>query len=155
VGRERRNRHLDDAQERLARFDLALFADHAERAAFDRTGSEAADIIPAGKRSATCSALNYLELARLGRAEFFEMLQRFPILRRRLVEQSLASLRSDSEVSPLAAEAYLLVAHTYEGIDGEIRTTVHRRGGELLGDIRSVAEKPRIVRHWTRRPEMD
>ena len=32
------------------------------------------------------------------------MLRRFPVLRRRLVEQSLASLRSDSEINPLTAE---------------------------------------------------
>src|SRR5262249_38977645 len=37
-----------------------------------------------------------------------------------------------------------LYVHTFEGLDGEQRTTVHRRGGELLGEIRSVAEKPRI-----------
>ena len=78
--------------------------DRAIKAAFDSAGSGAADVIPAGVRSATCSALNYLELARLGRADFLEMLRRFPVLRRRLVEQSLASLRSDSEVNPLAAE---------------------------------------------------
>ena len=78
--------------------------DRAIKAAFDSAGSGAADVIPAGVRSATCSALNYLELARLGRADFLEMLRRFPVLRRRLVEQSLASLRSDSEVNPIAAE---------------------------------------------------
>ena len=48
--------------------------------------------------------MNYLELARVGRADFIEMLRRFPVLRRRLVEQSLASFRSDSEVNPLMAE---------------------------------------------------
>ena len=32
------------------------------------------------------------------------MLRRFPILRRRLVDQSLGSLRSDSEVNPILAE---------------------------------------------------
>ncbi|MDQ2919293.1 MAG: cyclic nucleotide-binding domain-containing protein, partial [Verrucomicrobiota bacterium] len=64
----------------------------------------AAAAVPAGVRTATCAALNYLELARVGRVDFFEMLRRFPILRRRVVEQSLASLRSDSEVSPVMAE---------------------------------------------------
>jgi len=36
--------------------------------------------------------------------DFIEMLRRFPVLRRRTVEQSLRSLRSDSEVNPLMAE---------------------------------------------------
>ncbi|MDQ6940053.1 MAG: cyclic nucleotide-binding domain-containing protein [Verrucomicrobiota bacterium] len=78
--------------------------DHAIKTALEISGSDAADVIPAGARSATCSALNYLELARLGRADFLDMLRRFPVLRRRLVEQSLASLRSDSEVNPVMAE---------------------------------------------------
>jgi hypothetical protein len=64
------------------------------------SGSE----IPAGVRTATVSALNYLELARVGHADFIEMLRRFPVLRRRTVEQSLRSLRSDSEVNPLMAD---------------------------------------------------
>src|SRR6266480_3187890 len=60
--------------------------------------------IPSGVRTATVSALNDLELARVGRADFIEMLRRFPVLRRRTVEQSLRSLRSDSEVNPLMAD---------------------------------------------------
>ena len=60
--------------------------------------------IPTGVRTATVSALNYLELARVDREDFIEMLRRFPVLRRRTVEQSLQRLRSDSEVNPLMAE---------------------------------------------------
>ena len=41
-------------------------------------------------------------------------------------------------------QGHAIYVHTFEGIDGEQRTTVHRRGGELLGEIRSVAEKPRL-----------
>src|SRR4029077_10127940 len=48
--------------------------------------------ISSGVRTATVSALNYLELARVGRADFIEMLRRFPVLRRRAVEQSLHRL---------------------------------------------------------------
>ena len=66
--------------------------DHAIRTALENAGQRGRGFIPAGVRSATCSALNYLELARLGRADFLELLRRFPVLRRRLVEQSLASL---------------------------------------------------------------
>ena len=38
-----------------------------------------------------------------------------------------------------------IYVHTFEGLDGSQRTTVHRRGGELLGEIRSVAEEPHIA----------
>jgi Fe-S-cluster-containing hydrogenase component 2 len=78
--------------------------DSALKAALDRAGADAVNVIPSGQRSATCSALNYLELARLGRADFLEMLHRFPVVRRRLIEQSLASLRDDQNFSPVAAE---------------------------------------------------
>ena len=33
---------------------------------------------PPALRTATCSALNYLELARLGREDFLEMVRQFP-----------------------------------------------------------------------------
>ncbi|HTO89496.1 MAG TPA: DPP IV N-terminal domain-containing protein [Candidatus Sulfotelmatobacter sp.] len=39
----------------------------------------------------------------------------------------------------------LVYVESYEGLDGQIRYTVHRRGGELLGDVRSLAEQPRIT----------
>jgi len=38
-----------------------------------------------------------------------------------------------------------IYVHTFEGLDGEQRTTVHRRGGELLGEIKSFAEAPHIA----------
>lgn len=69
--------------------------------ALKRAGDDLARAIPAGVRAATCSALNYLELARLRRQDFLEMVSLFPAVRRRLVKQSLASLRSNTEVSPL------------------------------------------------------
>ncbi|HEV7406609.1 MAG TPA: cyclic nucleotide-binding domain-containing protein [Chthoniobacteraceae bacterium] len=52
---------------------------------------------PAGTRSATVSALGHLELARLSREDFLQLVHQFPVLRRRLVEQSLARLRSDTK----------------------------------------------------------
>ncbi|MFL6537768.1 MAG: cyclic nucleotide-binding domain-containing protein, partial [Chthoniobacterales bacterium] len=91
----------------LARQDASKSLEQVDReiaAALNGAGENAVEVIPVGVRSATCSALNYLELARLGRADFLEMLRRFPVLRRRLVEQSLTSLRSDSEASPIVAE---------------------------------------------------
>jgi Fe-S-cluster-containing hydrogenase component 2 len=48
--------------------------------------------------------LGYLELARLSRADFLEMVREFPLLRRRLVEQSLNMLRSDVGGSRLLHE---------------------------------------------------
>lgn len=91
----------------LSALDAAKPADEIDRAlalALEQAGAEADALIPTGVRSATCSALNYLELARLGRADFLELLRRFPILRRRLVEQSLISLRSDTEINPIVSQ---------------------------------------------------
>jgi Fe-S-cluster-containing hydrogenase component 2 len=70
--------------------------------ALEAAGDNLAAAIPTGFRTATCSALNYLELARLGRPEFLEMVRRFPVLRRRLIEQSLESLRTE-EINPLVS----------------------------------------------------
>ena len=88
----------DDAEKTPEQIDRALAQ------TLQAAGENAAEAIPTGVRTATCSALNYLELARLGRADFFEMVRQFPVLRRRLVEQSLGSLRADRAVSPLVAE---------------------------------------------------
>ena len=78
--------------------------DRALSARLASAGDNLMEAIPTGLRSATCSALNYLELARIGRADFLELVREFPVLRRRLVEQSLAHLRSDREVNPLISE---------------------------------------------------
>ena len=87
-----------DATKTVEQVDAAL------RAALERVGDDLTQTIPTGLRTATCSALNYLELARLGRADFLEMVRQFPALRHRLVEQSLASLRSNVDANPLMAE---------------------------------------------------
>ena len=78
--------------------------DDALGTALDRAGEDLAAAIPAGLRNATCSALGHLELARLSRADFLQLVREFPILRRRLVEQSLAALRSNEEGNPLLRE---------------------------------------------------
>ncbi|MFN2475033.1 MAG: cyclic nucleotide-binding domain-containing protein [Chthoniobacterales bacterium] len=78
--------------------------DGALRAALENAGDHLTAAIPTGMRTATCSALNYLELARLGREDFLEMVRQFPALRRRLVEQSLGSLRSNTTINPLVTE---------------------------------------------------
>ena len=79
-------------------------ADKAIKTALDRAGNDLTGAIPSGVRTATCSALNHLELARLSRADFLSMIREFPILRRRLVEQSLARLRENEESNPLLRE---------------------------------------------------
>src|SRR5207249_4477090 len=68
--------------------------DAALKRALDEAGSDLADVFPPGVRTATCSALNNLELAQLSRVDFLQMLRKFGVLRRRTVQQSLARLRS-------------------------------------------------------------
>lgn len=87
--------------------DVAKSAEQVDAAltrSLENAGENPLQAIPTGVRTATCSALNYLELARLGRADFLEMVRQFPAVRRRLVEQSLSSLRSNSDVNPIVAD---------------------------------------------------
>jgi CRP-like cAMP-binding protein/Fe-S-cluster-containing hydrogenase component 2 len=44
---------------------------------------------PAGRRTATCSALDDLDLVRIGRTDFLEIVRRFPTLRRRVIRLAL------------------------------------------------------------------
>ncbi len=70
----------------------------------ETAGERLRDAIPAGLRMATCSALNFVELVRLNRMTFLEMIREFPVVRRRLVETSLARMRDNLEADPLIAE---------------------------------------------------
>jgi Fe-S-cluster-containing hydrogenase component 2 len=70
--------------------------DRALKTALDKAGEDLSGVFPAGKRTATCSALNQLELAQLNRTDFLQMLRKFSIIRRRVVEQSLARVRSSA-----------------------------------------------------------
>ncbi|MEO6784778.1 MAG: cyclic nucleotide-binding domain-containing protein, partial [Chthoniobacteraceae bacterium] len=70
----------------------------------DAAGDRLRDAIPAGLRMATCSALNFVELVRLNRMTFLEMIREFPVVRRRLVETSLARMRENLHADPLLAE---------------------------------------------------
>ena len=79
----------------------------------DAAGENLKDAIPAGRRMATCSALNFVELARVKRMTFLEMIREFPSVRRRLVEISLARLRENLEADPLRAE--FVAQGLYEG----------------------------------------
>jgi Fe-S-cluster-containing hydrogenase component 2 len=66
--------------------------------ALERAGNDLSSAIPSGIRTATCSALNYLELARLKREDFLELIRQFPVLRRRLVGEALAALQSNEDI---------------------------------------------------------
>ncbi len=97
----------------LSPADASKATDEVDRAlknALESAGENLSAAIPTGYRTATCSALNYLELARLGREDFLEMVRRFPVLRRRLVEQSLSSLRSDTDIN------FLLSSYVEQGL---------------------------------------
>jgi Fe-S-cluster-containing hydrogenase component 2 len=70
--------------------------DRSLREKLDHAGEDLTALIPPGLRSATCSALNHLELVQLTRPDFLEMVRQFGVLRRRLVEQSVARLYSST-----------------------------------------------------------
>ena len=66
-----------------------------------RTRSESiGDALPMGRRTSTCSALDHVELARVGREDFLLMIEKFPRLRRRLVELALERLHGDDDGRP-------------------------------------------------------
>jgi CRP-like cAMP-binding protein/Fe-S-cluster-containing dehydrogenase component len=61
--------------------------------ALEQASGEVGEAIPAGLRTSTCSALGHLELARLSREHFLEMLREFPLLTARLVGLAFTRLR--------------------------------------------------------------
>jgi ferredoxin len=71
---------------------------------FDGAGDDLTDALPSGFTTATCTALDYLELARLKRGDFLEMVHRFPVIRRRIISQTHARLRSDDNPTALLEE---------------------------------------------------
>lgn len=79
-------------------------ADHAIESALMSAGDDISSAIPVGTRTATCTALGYLELARLGRTDFLQLIRQFPVLRTRLVRQSMARLRNDRTGHPYLTE---------------------------------------------------
>jgi ferredoxin len=79
-------------------------ADRYLQALFDRAGADLTDALPAGIQTASVTALDHLELARLNRADFLEMVRLFPIIRRRLIAQTLSRLRSDEDPTALMEE---------------------------------------------------
>jgi Fe-S-cluster-containing hydrogenase component 2 len=91
----------------LSRDDANRFEDETERHLlhlFDRAGDDLTNALPAGFTTATVTALDYLELARLSRADFLQMVRLFPVVRQRLISQTLARLRSDENPTALMEE---------------------------------------------------
>jgi Fe-S-cluster-containing hydrogenase component 2/CRP-like cAMP-binding protein len=87
-----------DADKRVEDVDAAI------QAALWRVDCDLTDALPPGHRSATCVALDHMEMARVGRADFLQLVKDFPVVRRRMVEQSLLRLRGDRERNPLLRE---------------------------------------------------
>ena len=86
---------LEDAGKSVDEVDRALGDALAKAGA---SGLSAA--LPVGQRTATCSALDHVEMARLERDIFLEMARKFPKLRRNLVEMALGRLKGDRDHSP-------------------------------------------------------
>jgi Fe-S-cluster-containing hydrogenase component 2 len=62
--------------------------------------TDLAAALPAGRRTATCTSLDHLELARVTRADFLEMVRRFPLLRRNLVRMAVERVTGDRDHRP-------------------------------------------------------
>jgi Fe-S-cluster-containing hydrogenase component 2 len=63
--------------------------------ALESAGGNLNAAIRPGKRTATCSALGHVELVRLSREDFLEMVRQFPVVRRRLIAMSMSRLRGE------------------------------------------------------------
>ncbi len=100
----------------ISLLDARRSAEEVDRtfaAAFAAAGDDLSDAVDTGKRNATCSALGALELARLSRADFLQLVRDFPTLRRRIIEHSLTILRGNVDGNPLLRE---FIEHgLYEG----------------------------------------
>jgi Fe-S-cluster-containing dehydrogenase component len=79
-------------------------ADRYLQTLFDCAGNDLTSALPGGFQTATCTALDHLELARLNRADFLQMVRLFPVIRRRLIAQTLVRLRSDESPTALMEE---------------------------------------------------
>jgi len=79
-------------------------ADRHLKHLLDNAGDDLNSALPAGIVTATLTALDYLEMARLSRVDFLQMVRQFPVIRRRLVTQTLNRLRSDENPTALMEE---------------------------------------------------
>jgi len=78
--------------------------DRRMQEAMQQPGANLGAAIPAGRRTATCTALDHVETARLGRLDFLALMRDFPIVRRRMIHDALNRLLSDRERNPIIKE---------------------------------------------------
>lgn len=97
----------------LAPEDMKRKADEVEREMGVALASvDDADLgmaLPSGRRTATCTALDQLELARVKRADFLQLVKRFPTVRRRLVRAALGGV----ETGPVGPDTDRLLTQRY------------------------------------------
>ena len=77
----------------ISREDAGKSADEVCRALRIGLADGNAGSLPAGRRTATCTALDHVELARVDRDVFLEMVRRFPTILCNLVKMALKRLR--------------------------------------------------------------
>jgi CRP-like cAMP-binding protein/NAD-dependent dihydropyrimidine dehydrogenase PreA subunit len=75
--------------------------------ALDCRPEELTGNLPAGRRTATCTALDDVELARVTRSDFLKLVQQFPPVRRQLVDIALDRLRRDRESAVPAMREFI------------------------------------------------
>jgi Fe-S-cluster-containing hydrogenase component 2/CRP-like cAMP-binding protein len=67
-------------------------------------GDDITQALPPGRYSATVTAIDYVEMARMNRADFLRMVQKFPLIRQRLIRQTFSRLREDNNPNVLVEE---------------------------------------------------
>lgn len=70
--------------------------DQSMASALADVGDDLGMALPSGQRTATCQALDHLELARVDRSVFLKMVRDFPAVRRRLIEMAVGRLKGDT-----------------------------------------------------------
>jgi Fe-S-cluster-containing hydrogenase component 2 len=91
----------------LTRQDSVRTPEEVERdllTRMEKSGGDLCSAIAPGLHTATATALDFVELARLQREDFLEMVRRFPTVRARLVHQVIDRLRSNIAITPTMDE---------------------------------------------------
>ena len=87
--------------------DIGTTEDETDRklqALLANAGDDLTQALPPGRNTATVTALDYVEMARMSRGDFLRMVQLFPVIRRRLIAQTLSRLREDVNPNALVEE---------------------------------------------------
>jgi Fe-S-cluster-containing hydrogenase component 2 len=78
--------------------------------------SDAAAALPPGLRSANCSALDHVEMARIERNDFVELIREFPAIRRRLIELSLERIQANQAMTFTSDSGTIQREHVRQGL---------------------------------------